>query len=615
MRNRGRMEKRMDRKAASGIMLALLLLIGTLTLAFNIQQVKSEPITWTVDDDGPADFSSIQEAINAANPGDTICVSNGIYCEQVVVNKSVSLIGEDGIAKTAIITNGTKFTVCISANSVTISGFEIQNSLDGDWGIISNHSSNSIVNGNVVKAVYAIRVEGGLGNNISDNEVVSTQGSCVFFGLELINSSNNVVTGNYLSPECHLSLTMYNSSHNYIAFNYISAHFTAQLLDIVKSNNNLIVGNTIELGALPAMGYISFVESSGNVFYHNNILEVEHIGIDDVSLNNTWDNGYPSGGNYWSNYTGVDLYSGLYQNETGSDGIGDTPQVIDADNQDRYPLMNPWTPPDIAVMNVASSKSIMVQGFILGINVTATNQGNTTETFNVTAYYDDTPIETKTVANLPSGEETTISFTWNTTGVEEGDYTISAKANVIPGETDTTDNTKVDGTIIILSPGHDVAIKDITPSKTSVGQNYSLSIRITTKNYGNFTETFNVTAYANTTIIDTLTKITLTSGNSTTITLIWNTTGFAKGNYTITATATQVPDETDLDDNTLTDGWVVVTIFGDVNGDRVVDIGDMLMVKLAYSGIIIEPSADLNCDGVIDIGDVLMVKLAYSGVL
>ena len=57
-----------------------------------------------------------------------------------------------------------------------------------------------------------------------------------------------------------------------------------------------------------------------------------------------WDDGYPSGGNYWSDCTDVDLYSGPYQNEAGSDGIWDHPYVIDADNQDRYPLVNPWTP-------------------------------------------------------------------------------------------------------------------------------------------------------------------------------------------------------------------------------------------------------------------------------
>ena len=56
---------------------------------------------------------------------------------------------------------------------------------------------------------------------------------------------------------------------------------------------------------------------------------------------NIWNNGYPSGGNHWSDYTGIDIYSGPYQNETGSDGKGDAPYSIDVNNVDHYPLMSP----------------------------------------------------------------------------------------------------------------------------------------------------------------------------------------------------------------------------------------------------------------------------------
>ena len=59
------------------------------------------------------------------------------------------------------------------------------------------------------------------------------------------------------------------------------------------------------------------------------------------------DDGHPSGCNYWKDYTGTDFYSGPYQNETGSDGIGDTPYVIDENNTDHYPLMSPQVPWDI----------------------------------------------------------------------------------------------------------------------------------------------------------------------------------------------------------------------------------------------------------------------------
>ena len=61
-----------------------------------------------------------------------------------------------------------------------------------------------------------------------------------------------------------------------------------------------------------------------------------------------WNSGYPIGGNYWSHLNVTDIYSGPYQNESGSDGIGDTPYVIDGSNQDNYPLMNLyWNPADI----------------------------------------------------------------------------------------------------------------------------------------------------------------------------------------------------------------------------------------------------------------------------
>ena len=116
----------------------------------------------------------------------------------------------------------------------------------------------------------------------------------------------------------------------------------------------------------------------------------------------------------------------------------------------------------------------------------------------------------------------------------------------------------------------DIAVKTITLSKTVVGQGYASKIKTAISNQELYYETFYVTLYANTTTIKTQT-ITLTSGNSTTVTFTWNTTGVAKGNYTITAKATQLPYETDTTDNTYIDGWVVVTWLGDLDGDFDVD--------------------------------------------
>jgi len=80
-----------------------------------------------------------------------------------------------------------------------------------------------------------------------------------------------------------------------------------------------------------------------NTFYHNDFLgNSQNALVEEDRYANTWDDGYPSGGNYWDDYSGVDLYSGIGQDVPGNDGIGDTTYVIDELNSDRYPLMRPW---------------------------------------------------------------------------------------------------------------------------------------------------------------------------------------------------------------------------------------------------------------------------------
>ncbi len=150
---------------------------------------------------------------------------------------------------------------------------------------------------------------------------------------------------------------------------------------------------------------------------------------------------------------------------------------------------------------------------------------------------------------------------------------------------------------------YDIGITNITTSKTIVGQGYNLTITVKILNYGINTETFNITAYANTTIIN-QTQITLPSRNSTTITFTWNTTGFAYGNHTITAVADNIPGETATTDNTFVDGKVFVTIPGDINGDGDVDKYDFGDFALAYGSKEGEPEyipgADLDEDGDVD---------------
>lgn len=122
--------------------------------------------------------------------------------------------------------------------------------------------------------------------------------------------------------------------------NLIGNNMTANIdgIRVENSSDNFIIGNNITANRHGVHPY------QGNVFYHNNFVNSSDSDVFFDSLNHvdTWDNGYPSGGNYWSNYTGIDEKKGPSQNEAGSDGIGDMPFIIDSNNTDKYPLIAPY---------------------------------------------------------------------------------------------------------------------------------------------------------------------------------------------------------------------------------------------------------------------------------
>ncbi len=261
---------------------------------------------------------------------------------------------------------------------------------------------------------------------------------------------------------------------------------------------------------------------------------------------------------------------------------------------------------DIAVTNVSPRENVVAQGFGVGVEVNLTNQGDATESFNATLYANGTSVQTLLLV-LTAGNSTKVTFTWNTTGVTRGDYVISAQASVVPGETDIIDNTKFsESPVTIVSLGHDVAIVEVALSKTFVGRGYSLSVNVLIKNYGSYTETFNFTTYANTIVIH-VENVTLTKGNSAATAFIWNTTGFPYGNYSVSAYAEPVSNETATTDNTFLGGCVKVTIVGDVDGDRDVDVGDQRKVVIAMFTIPASPNwnpnVDVDSDLDVDVGD------------
>jgi len=108
--------------------------------------------------------------------------------------------------------------------------------------------------------------------------------------------------------------------------------------------------------------------------------------------------------------------------------------------------------PDVAIVDVAPSPIRVLRGQPVTINVTAKNLGGAHENFNVTAYYDNNPIETKIVTNLGKGESTTLTFTWDTTGVDLGYHTIKANATIVQGEINIKNNEMVYGTVWVVKP-------------------------------------------------------------------------------------------------------------------------------------------------------------------
>jgi parallel beta-helix repeat protein len=296
-----------------------------------------------------------------------------------------------------------------------------------------------IYNNNITRNEFGVRVASGGSNylNISGNVVMHNRGYGV--GLTGFTSGSHYAT---ISRN-----TLINNSDGIALGQY--------------SNYNTICQNNISEN-----NYGFFIEySTQNMIYRNNIVGNDQQVYLSTGSVNSWNQSYPFGGNYWSDYTGEDMYSGEHQDLLGSDGIGDNPYIIDADNQDNYPFMEPLGPHDVAVQAVTLSKSIVGQGYNLYANVTVTNQGHNTEASNVTLYANATALETREVV-LSAGNSIILVFAWNTSAFAYGNYTIWAYMEPVSGEAYTVDNTYVAGMVTITIQGDvdgdgDVDIFDI----------------------------------------------------------------------------------------------------------------------------------------------------------
>jgi parallel beta-helix repeat protein len=323
--------------------LALLLIVSVLAVCLNVQLGRSNPATITV----PDDYLTIQEAIDHANAGDTIFVRAGMYVGHIDVYKPITLKGESSQNTTLKVgpSEGRHFGLYVLASNVTISGFNITSDddlatlvmIDGRNGICDNE----VFTGNIIVAEEqtALTVFLSTGTRVSNNLVIidKSSGSGVYF-----DSSHSCVVDNNTLDGGWLGIYIALSNNMLISNNVVTGQTSWEnsgAITLMNSQNTTVVGNTV---ANNEKG-IHLRAQVGDLIYRNNFMNnSKQVDWKDWVSAISWDDGYPLGGNYWSDYNGTDVYGGRYQNETGSDGIGDIPYVIDSGNRDNCPLMNPY---------------------------------------------------------------------------------------------------------------------------------------------------------------------------------------------------------------------------------------------------------------------------------
>jgi parallel beta-helix repeat protein len=217
---------------------------------------------------------------------------------------------------------------------------------DSSGGIVIREGSHyTTILHNIVSSCSVVGIQiGSQYDNVTENTVINNDFGIKIFPLGTLNTFSH----NNISLSRYDGLDLYGSNNNTFAENtfwrnrmtgiYVGVYYSQ------SSSWNIFVGNNITYnggGASNTQG-IYVDNSQNNTFCHNNFIGNTQSQVDSYNSINSWDNGYPSGGNYWSDYSGTDLYFGRHQNETGSDGIGDTSRIIDPENLDTYPLVSPW---------------------------------------------------------------------------------------------------------------------------------------------------------------------------------------------------------------------------------------------------------------------------------
>jgi parallel beta-helix repeat protein len=307
---------------------------------------------------GRGQYTTIQAAVNAAQPGDTVLVPPGTYSENVLVNKSLTIKSSDGAATTIVTAAVPSNDVfLLSGSSIQVEGLTLtggragvefsgasQSSVtdiiahDNVYAVLIEHAANNkVIASNLTNNGYGIYLDGSSGNTFSGNVAMNEKGNgnALGDGIYMRDSNSNAIVQNVLSNNHVYGISLLSSSNNVLSNNSIDANeeFAVRLRD--NANNNTFTFNTFSGNAKLAVysGY-----SSGNRFYLNNFINnpVAIASPEGNLVNSTEKYTYTFSGGTYSSYVG-NYYSDYKGVDSDGNGIGDTPSATG----DAYPLVRP----------------------------------------------------------------------------------------------------------------------------------------------------------------------------------------------------------------------------------------------------------------------------------